>query len=103
LPRLIAYLMVHHIDFRQSTVHNILNGRGLLVTDIQVQQALEQLVLYSILDSASLDDKGNPNDYVFASNLLTALLKSDLAHDPKGLKIRSLEEKVASEFGRTSR
>jgi hypothetical protein len=73
LPRLVAFLMSEASDlkeFKTETVRGRIRQQNLVVNDYQVDDALNQLKLYSILEDAGEDE------YVFASQALKSRLKT---------------------------
>jgi hypothetical protein len=95
LPRLIAFLMTRHegTDFSIETVLDVLKQRNLAVHDGQVEVALNQLWLYSILDTVGVDRQDKPL-YTFASPTLRGRLQGQVAQDRREVKIRALEDCV---------
>jgi AAA domain len=93
LPRLIAYLMTDHDgnEFSIETVLEALSSRRLRVYDRQVEEALNYLWLYSVLDTVGIDRQEKPQ-YTFASPLLKVRLKAQLTQDRSGARIRMLED-----------
>jgi len=71
LPRLIAFLMSESQEFRLETVLDAIIRSRLPVNDNDVEYAIEQLVLYNIIEVA-----GQSKEYVFSSHVMRARLKS---------------------------
>jgi hypothetical protein len=98
LPRLIAYLMTDHDgdEFSIETVLAVLRARRLPVYDAPVETALNQLWLYSVLDTVGIDRQEKPQ-YTFASSLLRDRLKAQLAKDAAEVRIRALEDQIRND------
>ncbi len=84
LPRLVAYLMSDRDQFTLAKVLDEISKHRLGVNDRQIEDALEQLKLYSILAEAG------QNVYVFASEVLQSQVRKKKSDTILGLLKQSI-------------
>jgi hypothetical protein len=90
LPRLIALLMSDRKEFTLETVLGAMARNRLPVNDRHVEIALEQLVLYSILELA-----GQEKEYVFSSRVMRTRLEKQAKSEAR---IQLLKQDVVGKY-----